>query len=305
MKTIINKLEQVFEVTVTHNPKTYLGMEITQTNDGLILSQVTYARKVLEKYKMEDCRPMDTPIELNKNKKKQNYTEIGKKRTKFPYREAIGSLQHLACKTRPDLAFAVNYANRFVENPSHDDINNVRTILRYLKGHLELGLHYKSEDHIQAFSDSDYAGSGPEGKMMSTTGFVLTYAKGPVAWCSRKQNIVALSTTEAEYVAAAECCKEIQYISTLYKELTDKPAQVTLHVDNQSVIKLIKTGQMNRRSKHINVRFHYISVAYDDKLFSITYCPTGEQTADIFTKALLANKFTKFRDMLIDRVMSV
>lgn len=285
IQTIVYKLEKAFEVTVVHVPKTYLGVEITITDKGYTLSQVAYAKKVLEKYGMEDCRPADVPIELNKKKKENKQISIGKKRTKFPYREIIGSLQHLACKTRPDLAFAVNFANRSVENPTQYDIVNVITILRYLKGHIDLGLHYSSEDHIQAFSDSDYAGSGPEGKMMSTTGYVLTYAKGPVAWCSRKQNIVALSTTEAEYVAAAECCKEIQYVCTLYKELTDQTAQVTLHVDNQSAIKLIKTGQMNRRSKHINVRFYYISTAYDDKLFSLSYCPTGEQVADIFTKA--------------------
>lgn len=303
IQKIINKLEQTFEVTVNHNPKTYLGMEITKTDDGLTLTQITYAKKVLEKYGMENCRPVDTPIELKKNKKIPNFNTKAKDRPKLPYREIVGSLQHLACKTRPDLAFAVNYVNRSVENPTNEDKNNVIRILKYLKGHIELGIHYSSEDHILAFSDSDYGGSGPKGKMMSTTGYVLTYAKGPVAWCSRKQNIVALSTAEAEYVAAAECCKEIQYISTLYKELTDNTAKVTLHVDNQSAIKMIKTGQMNRRTKHINIRFYYISVAYDEKLFSITYCPTGDQIADILTKALLANKFSKFRDLLTKKVL--
>ena len=195
-------------------------------------------------------------------------------------------------------AFLDGFVNGFVENPSNEDIINVNRIFRYLKGLIELGLHYSSGDHIQAYSDSDYAGSGPPGKMMSTTGYVLTYANGPVAWCSRKQNIVALSTSEGEYIEAAESCTEIQYISSMYNETTNETAKVTLHMHNQSAIKMIKTAQMTRRTKHINVRFYYISVAYEEKLFNLTHCPTDEQTADIFTKDLKVNKFQKFKNTL-------
>jgi len=124
-------------------------MELIKDERGITLSQVKYAKKILEKYRMDDCRPTSTPLELKKNKKESKVNTPTKKREKFPYREAVGSLQHLACKTRPDLAFAVNYVNRFVEKPSNEDINNVRRIFRYLKGNTELGLYYSSGNHIR------------------------------------------------------------------------------------------------------------------------------------------------------------
>lgn len=167
-----------------------------------------------------------------------------------------------------------------------------------------MGIHFTSGDRILGYCDSDYAGSGPLGKMKSTTGYVVIYANGPVTWCSRKQSVVATSTTEAEYISAAECCKDLQFLNTLFKELTDTTPKIDLHVDNQSAIKLIQSGQMTKRSKHIDVRFYFISEAYDSKLFELQYCPTGEQIADILTKPLLSTKFDKFRSALCCKVPS-
>jgi len=115
--------------------------------------------------------------------------------------------------------------------------------------------------------------------------------KTPISWCSRKQRIVALSTTEAEYIAAAECCKELSYVKSLLSELMNTEVPTTLYVDNQSAIKLIKSGQMNWQSKHIDVRYHYISEKLNENLFQLQYCRSEDQLADIFTKPLVqANK---------------
>jgi hypothetical protein len=136
-------------------------MEIEQSDDGITLSQTKYANKVLQKYGMSDCRPVATPLEP------QNQNETSKvkpkQQTQFPYREAVGSLQYLSCKTRPDLAYAVNYANRFVENPTDLDVQNVKRILRYLKGTLETGIKFSTGDKMIGYCDSDYAGSGERG----------------------------------------------------------------------------------------------------------------------------------------------
>lgn len=119
----------------------------------------------------------------------------------------------------------------------------------------------------------------------STTGYVIMYSDGPISWCSKKQPIITLSSTEAEYVAATECCKEILYLKTLIEELTGKIIKTTLNIDNQSTICLIKNGIGNKRSKHIDVRYRFIN----EKVTTgqLKYCSSDTQHADIFTKALL------------------
>lgn len=124
---------------------------------------------------------------------------------------------------------------------------------------------------------------------------------GPIAWCSRKQSITATSTTEAEYIAAAECCKELKYLNFMLQELTNREVKMTLYVDNQSAIKLIKSGQMNTRSRYIDVRYYFISEQFDEGLFKLEYCNTNDQIADVFTKPLLTEKYVKFRDALVTK----
>jgi hypothetical protein len=152
---------------------------------------------------------------------------------------------------------------------------------------------------LEAFSDADFAGDVKDRK--SVTGYVIMMSGGPISWCSRKQSIVALSTTEAEYIAAAECCKELKYLRMLIEELTGKRVEAELCVDNQSAIKLIESGQVTRRSKHIDVRYHYISEQLKEKLFSIRYCNAEIQVADILTKPLLSDKFVKFSDIMLKK----
>lgn len=151
---------------------------------------------------------------------------------------------------------------------------------------------------ILAYCDSDFAGDLETRK--STTGYVVMYCGGPIAWCSRKQPIVALSTTEAEYIAASDCVKELLYLKALIDELTDSEMKnVKVYVDNQSAITLIKNGQMNKRSKHIDVRYYFISEKVHEGLISISYCSSENQVADIFTKPLNNVKFDKHRNCLV------
>lgn len=295
---LLLKLREEFEITVNENPKCYLGIQFEKTDKGLMIHQSNYTWQVLKQFNMSECNPMATPMEP----KTQNFVKT--EDHKYPYRQAVGSLLYLSCKTRPDIAFAVNHASRFVENPSQENVKNIKRIFRYLMGTVNVGIHYSSSETLtlENYSDADYAGSGPEGKMKSTTGYVMMFAKGPIQWCSRKQNVVALSTAEAEYIAAAECCKQLQFVKTLLNELIDSEINANLHVDNQGAIKLIKSGQMSSRSKHIDVRYYYISEKYDEGLFKLMHCPSEEQLADIFTKPLQCVKFKKFKDVMCQKV---
>ncbi|XP_059059437.1 uncharacterized protein LOC131852727 [Achroia grisella] len=190
---------------------------------------------------MDKCKHAQTPagegeVECDKEEKLM-----------YPYSEAVDSLLYLSTRTRPDIAFAVIKASRNMENPQKRDIVAVKRIFRYLSGTIEDGLCYRFDSNLKltSFCDSDYAGDLETRK--STIGYVIKLGDGPIAWCSRRQPIVALSSTEAEFIAAAECCKHTMYIKTLLGELNAKPEDVLFKIDNQSAIALIKTGVFNKK----------------------------------------------------------
>lgn len=290
---LLKKLKTEFEVTLQEEPRSYLGMELKRTQDGIYLFQEKYVQKIVSKYGMKDSKKMDTPIAIQGN---CNDTI---KNWKFQYNEVVGSLLFLTCKTRPDIAFAVNYESRALNNPMSQDFDNVKRTLRYLNGDPGSGILFPSNGNytVQAYSDSDYAGCVKTRK--STTGYVILFGGAPISWCSRKQKIVALSTTEAEYIAAAQCVKEMKFLKTVIQELTNSNIEITLNVDNQSAIKMIKSGQLSRNSKHIEVRYHFIADEMKQGWFDLKYCPTDDQLADIFTKPLLNVKFASLKKMLM------
>lgn len=292
---LINNLQMDFEMTYTENPEIFLGIEFTKTSDSIILKQKASAEKIIETFNMKEANISPTP--LLENNEKENCISAN---DNFPYREAIGHLMYLSNKTRPDIQYAVNYESRSMENYKNQDISNVKRTIRYLKGSTDARIKYnKNEDitKLEAYCDADYAGDKETRK--STSGYILMYCGGPVHWCTRKQPIVALSSCEAEYISAAECCKELLYLKGLIEELIVSKINVNLHVDNQSAIKLIENGVFNRRSKHIDVRYHFLHNLFVEDVIKISYCPTNLQLADILTKPLKTVKFREIRDLIM------
>ncbi|UYV80232.1 K02A2.6-like, partial [Cordylochernes scorpioides] len=296
MDNLLVELAQEFEIRISNNPEMFVGMNIMNKDEGLILSQHDYIECVLKKYNMLDAKPVTTPIvgavkidPILENKSEGN----------FPYREAVGSLLYLANKTRPDVAYAVGYEGRSMHEPTNQDIQNVKRTMRYLKQTKTFGLHYSKQDEdmeLNAYCDSDFAGDMKTRK--STSGYTILFGKGPISWSSRKQPIVALSTTEAEYIAAAECVKELIYMKALIEELTNETILAKLNIDNQSAMTLMKTGQMNRKTKHIDVRYHFLKDQIRENV-DVQFCPTQDQVADILTKTLPKETFEKHRSSLL------
>lgn len=242
---------------------------------------------------MENSKFVATPSEINTSRS-------GKLVNSFPFREAVGSLLYLSTRSRPDIAYPVNFCSRHLENPVEEDIISVKRIMKYLVGTTNQGISYLKDSDmnlLEAYCDADYAGD--EDTRRSTSGYVILYAGGPIAWCSRRQPIVALSSTEAEYIAAADCCKELLYLKSLIQEITNSPLQVKLYVDNQSAISLMKTGVMNKRSKHIDVRYHFIHEKIVTGEINVMYCPTDKQIADLLTKPLCKVKFNLFKERIV------
>ncbi|GJQ70283.1 hypothetical protein Trydic_g22722 [Trypoxylus dichotomus] len=244
---------------------------------------------------MRDSKPVETPIAGITKIADDEHDEL-----RFPYREVVGSLLYASCKTRPDLACAVNYESSFVEHPKKLDVTNVKRTLRYLNGSTSGGIKYVSgadTELSEAFCDSGFAGC--EDTRRSTSGYIIMFCGGPIAWCSRRQPIVSLSSTEAEFITAAECTKELRYLKCLISEILNAQVKVRLNVDNQSAIKLIKNGVFNKRNKHIDVRYKFISEKIQNKDILVEYCPIDRQLADMFTKALNKNQFKRLRNEIM------
>ncbi|GMF23949.1 unnamed protein product [Phytophthora fragariaefolia] len=198
----------------------YLGVEVEQTPGRITIRQGKYAREILTKFGYEEAHAVGNPMEVNA--RLAPIEEDEKAETSFPYREAVGMLMYLATSTRPDLAFALGQLSRFVANPSPKHVGALKRVLRYVAGTLDYGITYSRKQTeakdvvLEGFCDSDWANDPEQRK--STTGFVFTLAGGAIAWMSRRQSIIALSTAEAEYVAACEASMEAVAESNILQE---------------------------------------------------------------------------------------
>lgn len=199
--------------------------------------------------------------------------------------------------TRPDLMFVVSLISRFMANPTELHFGTAKRIMRYVKGTLEFGIWYQREgkSELLGYTDSDYAGDVDDSR--STSGYVFLMSGGAVAWSSRKQPIVTLSTTEAEYVAAATCACQAIWMKRILKEIGhEQDEEMVLFCDNTSTIKLSKNAVMHGKSKHIRVRYHFLRELANEGVVKLVYCSTEEQLADIMTKPLKMASFQRIRE---------
>jgi hypothetical protein len=219
---------------------------------------------------------------------------------KLPYRQNLGSLMYAMIGSRPDIAYAIGLLSRFCENPGIAHWQALKRVLRYLKGTLEFGPIYGGgiSESLIGFSDADWAGDTDGRK--STSGYMFLLSGGPVSWRSRRQPIVALSTTEAEYVAACDATKEAVWLRQLLQDLGfgsgDFPT--ILYEDNQSCIAWATNPVDHNRTKHINIRYHYIRDQVRNNVITMVYMPTERMIADILTKAIPRAQFENLRNMM-------
>lgn len=289
---LLDYLKKHFEIKVC-DVGYFLGLEILVNESGSIhLHQSTYAEKVLARYGMEASHPVAVPADTSINSIEAHET-VGA--INFPFRESVGSLMYLAVATRPDISYAVSSVSRHLENPNQAAVNAVKRILRYIKSSYSHGIIFSSnlKINLTCFSDADFAGNIATRK--STSGYVCIMGGGAISWASQRQRCVALSTTESEYIAASQAVKELVWLSRLQKELIPDIQKPILYMDNQSAIRLIKNPEFHNRTKHIDVRYHFIREKFESQMFELIYVKTEEQTADILTKPLARDKFSLFR----------
>lgn len=193
---------------------------------------------------------------------------------------------YIAIGTRPDITHAVNMLSQFNTCYGRSHWEAAKRVLRYLKGSLHRKMIYSKDVlSLQGFADADWGNNLVDRRSYSGYAFILSGAA--ISWCSRKQKTEALSSTEAEYLSLTEAAKECIYLSTFLKELRlPQLTDVILYNDNQSAGKLAKNSIFHSKTKHIDIRAHFIRQALQDKRLKLKYLPTQEMIADILTKAL-------------------
>ena len=279
-----------------------LGIKITRdlVNRTLSLSQHAYIDAIITKFNFDDLKPSSIPMDpsapLTKAQSPSKLEDINKMRN-VPYREAVGSLMYAAMGTRPDIAFATSTVAQFNDNPGWAHWEAVKRIYRYLKGTRDLVLTYGGEKRgLVGYVDAD--GASQEHRR-AISGYVFMVDGGAVSWSSKKQELVTLSTAEAEYVAQTHAAKEAIWLRRLFTEIfksVDTPT--ILFSDSKSAIALANDGHYHARTKHIDIRYHFIRYIIEGGTIKLVYCPTDDMTADTLTKALPSVKAKHFATAL-------
>uniref|UniRef100_A0A2N9ICE2 Integrase catalytic domain-containing protein n=1 Tax=Fagus sylvatica TaxID=28930 RepID=A0A2N9ICE2_FAGSY len=290
-----NAMAREFEMTDIGLMAYYLGIEVKQTEEGIFISQEGYAKEILKKFEMLDCKSISTPVEcgvkLSRHDEEENVNPT-------LFKSLVGSLRYLTC-TRPDILYGVGLVSRYMEAPTMTHLKTAKRILRYVKGTLDFGLLYSPSKEFKLFGycDSDWAGDMDDRK--STTGFVFYMGDTTFTWTSKKQPIVTLSTCEAEYVAATSSVCHAVWLRSLLKELHMSQEEATeIFVDNKSALALAKNPVFHDRSKHIDTRYHFIRECIARKEVQLEFVKSQDQVADIFTKPLKYDTFYKLRALL-------
>ena len=280
-------------IKITRKPlERFVGYEITRLREKkvILLTQEAYIKKMLQDYHMEDCNGVATPTDVNVKlclNLCPRKVEERDSMDAYPYREMVGSLMFSAVTVRLDIAFAVQQLAQFTENPGMDHWIAAKRVLRYLKKTIDQGILLGSapSDALTGYCDSDWGGSPDTGR--STSGILFTLFGGPVAWASRAQKCVTLSTAEAEYVSMSEGIKEAIWLRNLVKDLGLKQETVVLMNDNQATLRMIENKKYeSRKAKHIEIKHHFIREKVAEGVVSVEHIATTEQPADMLTKRL-------------------
>jgi len=285
----------------------FLGVRIIwdRQRHQVTLCQDAYVRKTLDQYSMLECRAVSTPLDPGASESLVPYQGTASEDQIKLYQSLIGRINYLATQTRCDIAFTASILSRFLVNPAPAHIKSAKRALQYLKGTMMHGiilggLKYSPYDlDIRLYTDSDYAGD--RDTYRSTSGYVTFVAGGPVSWQSKRQSVVAQSSTEAEYIAMSESAKEGAWIRYLLEGLEYKGQDldpITLYGDNQGALSLAENPTFHRGSKHIAVRYHLIRQEVEEGRLQLAYIPTDCMPADGLTKVLKSPAHARFIRLL-------
>ncbi|KNZ46097.1 hypothetical protein VP01_755g4 [Puccinia sorghi] len=276
-------------------------MELTQNSDSVTLAQPKLIKKGLELLGLEDCKPVLTPLSPGvklmtpSEKEKKEFESL-----KINYRSHTGLLNFLACRTRPDLAPAVSMLSSFNNNPGIKQWQQVLHVWKYLRGTMELKLTLRPDSsasckNVKYFTDATWADDLES--RLSRSGSICFWKSCPVAWNSKKQNNIALSSTEAELNALSDGVQESQWITYLIEELwKEKLEPSEFNVDNQGLLEKIKNFGSNSKTKHLDIKMKWLRELKDNNQINVRLIPSEEMVADALTKASNANSLKRLQE---------
>jgi predicted peroxiredoxin len=289
------EMMQAFEMTDLGLMTFFLGIEIKQNENDVFIYQKKYAKEILKKFQMEECKTVSTPM----NQKEKLSKEDGfDKVDEGYYRSLIGCLMYLTA-TRPDILFAVSILSRFMHCASEMHLKAAKRILRYIKGTIDYGVKFESCPTFKlcGFSDSDWAGSIDD--MKSTSGYCFSLGSGIFSWCTKKQETVAQSTVEAGFIAATIAVNQVVWLKKILFDLhLQQNHKIEVFIDNQAAIAISKDPVCHGKTKHFNIKLYFLREMQQNGEVTLVYCKSEEQLADLFTKALPVSKFEFLRQKI-------
>lgn len=302
---IIGKLSKMIKLTKIGNINQFLGMQIKTDykNRSLKINQNKYTQSLLEKFNKVNLHPVTSPVELGINLEKSlqpaNNYQINQ------YQQQVGSLIYLAINSRPDISFAVNRCARYMSNPNDSHFRALDRIWKYLNKYPDIGLTYDCSlinNNILGYTDADWGGDTTNRK--STSGYIFSLNNNIISWFSTQQKTVALSSCEAEYMSFKEAIKESIYLNNILKYFyrflnLEIPNEIPrLLTDSESAIKLANNPEFHKRSKHIDITYHFIRDTIKTQQIILLHVGTKDQKADGFTKGLDTIKHNSFLQSL-------
>jgi hypothetical protein len=273
----------------------FLGLQVNQSSAGIFITQEKYLKEMLKKFQMEDSSPVSTPMVVDCNLSKDDISPDIDQRT---YRSMIGSILYIIT-SRPNIMQVVGMVGRYQCAPKQIHLVAIIRILKYLKGTMNYGLWYPKNQNFQltSYSDADWENCVDERK--STSGGAFFLGDLLVAWISKKQGSISLSTTEVEYIVLAACCTHILWmIQTLADLKVNYTDPIAIHCDNTSAISVSKSIFLHSKTKHIPIKYHFLREKVTNIVVQLHYIPSIEQIVDIFNKPLTATPFGYLRQKL-------
>ncbi|KAK9930160.1 hypothetical protein M0R45_027212 [Rubus argutus] len=294
VKEFTSIMESEFEMSMCGELNYFLGLQVRQLTDGMFLSQTKYAENLVKKFGLDSPKlvtnPMSTTTKLCEDLE-------GKPIDQKLYRSMIGSLLYLTA-SRPDISYSVGVCARFQANPKESHLEAVKRIIRYVSCTSTCGIFFTFDTNVEiaGYSDADWGGNLKDRR--STSGGCFFVGNNMVAWHSKKQNCISLSTAEAEYVAAGSCCTQMLWMKQMLRDYGFTQGKLSIFCDNTSAINISKNPVQHSRTKHIDLRYHFIRDLVEKDILELSFVPTEHQLADLFTKPLDTERFETLRNAI-------
>ncbi|GKA26384.1 retrovirus-related pol polyprotein from transposon TNT 1-94 [Tanacetum coccineum] len=276
-----------FDMSMMGELKFFLGIQIHQSPRGIFINQAKYAQEILKKHGMTSCDSIGTPMAIKHLDADLSGTPVDQTK----YHSMVGALMYLTT-SRPDIVHATCYYARYQAKPTEKHLTAVKRIFRYLKDSINMGLWYPKDTgfKLTAFSDSDHAGC-LDSRKSTSGGIQFLGGDKLVSWSSKKQDCTSMSSAEAEYVSLSACCAQVLWLRTQLTDYGFHFDKIPMYCDSKAAIAISCNPVQHSRTKHIDVRYHFIKEQVEKGIVELFFVGTEYQLADLFTKALSKDRF--------------